>query len=197
MRTNSIKLTDYLLTFSDPIVGAQYRWSANFAPFAPRFWGLIQGALYGLRKKKIKKSYSVSGWITVTAWWFAAADTSANLANIVTAMAIFNNPNYSPQRWHTAMIMWAFILIPVVFNLYFRKVLNTLETMGGILHIVFFIVTIITLTVLAQRSTTDFVFKTLVTGVSGWTNRGVSFGIGLLTVVFPVAGKIYLQLVLK
>jgi hypothetical protein len=30
--------------FSDPLVGAQYRWSANFAPFAPRFWGLIQGA---------------------------------------------------------------------------------------------------------------------------------------------------------
>ena len=27
----------------DPIVGAQYRWSANFAPAAPRFWGLIQG----------------------------------------------------------------------------------------------------------------------------------------------------------
>ena len=27
----------------DPTVGAQYRWSANFAPFAPRFWGLLQG----------------------------------------------------------------------------------------------------------------------------------------------------------
>ena len=85
--------------------------------------------------------------------------------------------------------MWAFIIIPVVFNLYFRKVLNTLETLGAILHIGFFIATIITLTVLAQHSTTDFVFKTLVTGVSGWTNRGASFGIGLLTVVFPVAGK--------
>src|SRR4051794_32116237 len=29
--------------FSDAAVGAQYRWSANFAPAAPRFWGLIQG----------------------------------------------------------------------------------------------------------------------------------------------------------
>ena len=28
---------------SDPMVGAQYRWSANFAPSAPRFWGLLQG----------------------------------------------------------------------------------------------------------------------------------------------------------
>ena len=44
MRINSIALVDHPL-FSDPLVGAQYRWSANFAPFAPRFWGLIQGGL--------------------------------------------------------------------------------------------------------------------------------------------------------
>lgn len=29
--------------FRDPNVGAQYRWSAKFAPAAPRFWGLMQG----------------------------------------------------------------------------------------------------------------------------------------------------------
>lgn len=32
-----------LIVTRDPTVGAQYRWSANFAPFAPRFWGLLQG----------------------------------------------------------------------------------------------------------------------------------------------------------
>jgi len=32
-----------LTSCRDPVIGAQYRWSANFAPFAPRFWGLIQG----------------------------------------------------------------------------------------------------------------------------------------------------------
>jgi len=105
-------------------------------------------------------------------------------------MIIFNNPNYTPATWHLAMIMWAFTIIPLVSNLYFRKVLNTFETIGGILHVVFFIVSIITLTALAQRSTIDFVFKTIVTGVSGWTNPGISFGIGLLTVVFPLAGEI-------
>jgi hypothetical protein len=52
---------------------------------------------------------------------------------------------------------------------------------GGILHILLFIVTITTLAAMAQHSTTGFVFKTLVTGVSGWTNPGISFGIGLLT----------------
>jgi len=140
------------------------------------------------------ESYFTSGWITVSAWLFAAATGPAILANILSALIIFNNPNYNPAGWHIGMIMWVFILIPLVFNLYLRKVLNTFETIGGILHVVFFIVSIITLTTLAQRSTTGFVFKTLVTGVSGWTNPGVSFGIGLLTVVFPVAGKIGMQL---
>lgn len=27
-----------------PVAGAQYHWSADLAPFAPAFWGLIQGA---------------------------------------------------------------------------------------------------------------------------------------------------------
>jgi choline transport protein len=87
------------------------------------------------------------------------------------------------------MFMWAFILIPLVANIYFRKILNFFETLGGILHVVVFIVSIITLAVMARHSTTDFVFKTLLTGVSGWTNPGVSFGIGLLSVAY-VQGKI-------
>lgn len=134
----------------------------------------------------------MSGWITVSAWLFAAASGPANLANIVSAIIIFNNPDYNPARWHTALIMWGFILVPLIFNLYFRKLLNIMETTGGILHVVFFIVNIITLAVLARRSSVDFVFKTLVTGVSGWTNPGISFCLGLLTVVFPVAGKIHM-----
>ncbi len=121
---------------------------------------------------------------------FTAAGATASLANQLSALIIFNHPNYNQQSWHMAFFMWAFILIPLVFNLFFRKLLNTLETVGAVLHVVFFISTIVTLTVLAQRSTTDFVFKTIVTDVSGWTNPGVSFGIGLLTVALPLAGEI-------
>jgi choline transport protein len=134
------------------------------------------------------ESYSTSGWLTISAWCFSTAASPANLTNMISALVIFNNPNYNPVAWHMALIMWAFILIPLVANLYFRRMLNTFETIGGILHFAFFIVSVVTLATLAQHSTADFVFKTLVTGVSGWTNPGVCFGIGLLTVVFPVAG---------
>ena len=77
---------------------------------------------------------------------------------------------------------------PLCVNLWFRQLLNTFELLGGLLHIIFFIASIITLVVLAQRSTPDFVFNTLTTGQSGWTNPGVSWGLGLLTVTFAVSG---------
>ena len=32
-----------LIGSRDPVVGAQYRWSAAFAPANPAFWGLFQG----------------------------------------------------------------------------------------------------------------------------------------------------------
>jgi len=61
--------------------------------------------------------------------------------------------------------------------LWFRQLLNTFELLGRLLHIVFFIASIITLAVLAQRSSLDFVFNTLTTGHSGWTNPGVGWAL--------------------
>lgn len=154
----------------DPTVGAQYRWSANLAPKAKRFWGLLQG------------------WITTAAWCFACGGPPSILANIITSLAAFNNANYVPERWHTCCIMIATMIVPFVFNLWFRKLLDALEITGGILHIVLFIVIIVVLIVFGPRSDPDFVFKTLIKDVSGWNNAGVSWGLGLLTVTFSVTG---------
>lgn len=87
--------------------------------------------------------------------------------------------------------MWLFILAPLIGNLWFKKVLNVMETAGGIIHVVFFIVSIITLAALARRSTNEFVFDTLINNASGWTNSGVAFGIGLLPVALGPVGKIF------
>ncbi|KAF2849473.1 amino acid transporter [Plenodomus tracheiphilus IPT5] len=154
----------------DPTVGAQYRWSANLAPAAPRFWGLLQG------------------WITVAAWCFTCSGPPSILANIVTALAIFNNEDYVPQRWHTSLIMIAGMTIPFFFNLWFRKLVNYFETMGGILHVCLFIVFIVVFSVFGTRSDPEFVFQTLVWEESGWDNKGVSWGLGLLSMSFSVAG---------
>ena len=128
------------------------------------------------------------GWLTVFAWVVNCAGPPAIIANIITALAVFNYETYQLKSWHTMLIMWGLILVPFVFNLWFRQLLNTFELVGGLLHIIFFISSIITLVVLARRSTADFVFNTLTTGQSGWNNPGVSWGLGLLTVTFAVSG---------
>jgi len=85
--------------------------------------------------------------------------------------------------------MIATMIVPFIFNLWFRKVLDTFEMAGGILHIVLFIVFIVVLIVFGPKSDPDFVFKTLISDASGWNNSGVSWGLGLLTVTFSVTGR--------
>ena len=84
--------------------------------------------------------------------------------------------------------MWAFLLLAMFINLYLRIILNVGETLGGVFHVLFFIAIIIIMTTLGERTSTKFVFQTLTTGISGWTNPGVCFNIGLLSAIGPLAG---------
>jgi choline transport protein len=59
---------------------------------------------------------------------------------------------------------------------------------GGILHIVLFIVFIVILIVYGPRNDSEFVFKTLTSDLSGWNSPGVSWGLGLLSMTFSVTG---------
>ncbi|KAL5117829.1 hypothetical protein ACEQ8H_004303 [Pleosporales sp. CAS-2024a] len=154
----------------DPTVGAQYRWSANLAPAAPRLWGLLQG------------------WITTAAWCFACSGPPSILANMVTSMAVFNYEDYTPERWHTSLIMIAIMLVPFISNLWFRKVMDAFEMIGGVLHICLFVVFIVLLIVFGPRSDPEFVFQTLTYKESGWNNPGISWGLGLLSMTFSVTG---------
>ncbi|KAL8696781.1 MAG: hypothetical protein Q9201_007479 [Fulgogasparrea decipioides] len=153
---------------TDPVVGAQYRWSAQFAPTSPRFWGLFQG------------------WMTVFAWITTSAASLAYLAFGAQALIALNNPSYTPQAWHTTLLMCAFIIPPVAANLWFKRIINWMETVGAIGHGAFWVVTMIALGVAGSRSSNTFVWGTLTNDRSGWTQPGVAFGIGLLPIAFPI-----------
>lgn len=152
----------------DPTVGAQYRWSARFASFAPEFWGFIQG------------------WITVIAWICSCAGAFSFMSNTLSGLIIFNSPSYEPKAWHSTVFLIAFLIVPLVLNLYLRKIINYLETIGGIFHVVFFVAIVATLCTLAKRSTPEYVFMTLHTD-AGWENPGVAFSIGMLAVAYPIS----------
>ena len=123
------------------------------------------------------------------AWITATAAGVAHLGYMVQSLVIFNYETYSPKRWHATLMMWGFILGPVIWNFWSRKVLNNVEIVGGICHVLFLIIIIIVLAVLAQHSSSEYVFKTLTHDQSGWTNPAVCWGIGLMTVTFPLTGK--------
>ncbi|KAA8624967.1 hypothetical protein TUN199_09426 [Pyrenophora tritici-repentis] len=152
----------------DPTVGAQYRWSARFAPFAPEFWGFIQG------------------WITVIAWVCSCAGAFSFMSNTLSGLIIFNSPSYEPQPWHSTVFLIAFLVVPLVLNLYLRQIINYLETVGGIFHVVLFVAVVMTLCTLAKHSTPTYVFKTLHTD-AGWVNPRVAFSIGMLATAYPIS----------
>lgn len=168
---NTASGSSLLTTVRDPVVGAQYRWSAAFAPSNPEFWGLFQG------------------WITVLGWVTTSAAVPILLANVVTGLAVFNNESYVVKPWHTTLLMWAFIVLCVVPNFWCRKLFNTFEVIGAICHFVMFIASIIIFATLGKWGPSSFVFDTLIHDVSGWANPAVCWGIGLMTLAFPLSGK--------
>lgn len=157
----------------NPTVGAQYRWTSMFAPpgvMSRAFWGLLQG------------------WVTVFAWMATCAQPAFILATLLQGIVVLDSDTYAPERWHGTLIAWGLFAIPVFVNVFARKVLPTVEVVGAITHITFFIVFVVTLCVLAPRHSSEFVFTTNVFGLSGWQNTGVQWCIGLLSAVFPVGG---------
>ena len=122
------------------------------------------------------------------AWCFACSGPPSLLSNIVTSLAIFNNGDYVPERWHTSLIMIATLIVPFAFNLWFRKILNVIEITGGVLHICLFVIFVVILIVFGSRNSDDFVFKTLIWDLSGWNSKGVSFGLGMLPATFSLTG---------
>ncbi|KAF2092459.1 amino acid transporter [Rhizodiscina lignyota] len=156
----------------DPAVGAQYRWAARYAPrsMKPQFWGFMQG------------------WLTVLAWIASCALTPFTLGTMLQGLIEFNYPDYAPKPWHGTLLMWVFIVLPVFWNFFARRLLVALEITGGIFHFIFFLATVVTLGVLVPRNSNDFVWNTSVSGLSGWNNSGVTFCLGLLSPAFAVAG---------
>ncbi|OAL04670.1 hypothetical protein IQ06DRAFT_313825 [Phaeosphaeriaceae sp. SRC1lsM3a] len=84
--------------------------------------------------------------------------------------------------------MWALTLCPFIGNFWLPRFINIMETSGAICHVVFFLASIITLAAKAEKSSIDYVFNTLTHDISGWENPTVAWGLGLLTVTYPLTG---------
>lgn len=154
-----------------PISGAQYHWTYMFAP-----------------KKSAAFITWMQGWITVFAWQATATSVVFLGAIQIQALMVLNYPDYTYERWHGTLLMWAIMLLMFVINVWGIRLLPVIELIGGICHVVFFIVLLITLVVLAPQRPASFVFTKFLNN-GGWPSDGVSFCVGLLTAVYSLSGQ--------
>lgn len=103
---------------------------------------------------------------------------------------VFNfSDSYTLQRWHGTLLMWAITLVILIINIWGIKLLPAIGVTVGICHVVFFVALVIPLLVLAPKSSPEFVFTTLINDQSGWTNPGITWCLGLLTVTWCFVGR--------
>lgn len=57
--------------------------------------------------------------------------------------------------------MWAITIVPFIGNFWFKKILKPIEAIGAFLHITFFVASIITLVILAEHSSVQYVFQVI------------------------------------
>ena len=127
--------------------------------------------------------------MTVLAWIAGVAVAPFFVSTQITGLLVLNYPNYVHQRWHDTLLMWAIVLVPLLSNIWGRRLLAPLEVLGGIFHIVMYPIMLIVIICLGTRNTSDFVWKTKVHDLSGWSNYGIAFSLGLISSVFPLGGK--------
>ncbi|KAE8350881.1 amino acid transporter [Aspergillus coremiiformis] len=153
-----------------PTAGAQYHWTYILAPGYRRFFSFFQG------------------WVTVFSWAALVCIAPFIIGNQIKGMVVLSHPDYDQQRWHGAVLMWAILLVPIVINIFARRLLPIVEVVAGVMHCVFLPVTIAVLLLVAPRHPDAFVWNTFVSGLSGWKDPGVVFSVGLLGVIAPFAG---------
>lgn len=129
-----------------------------------------------------------TGWLTA----FTRIATSAGVAYIagttIQGLVILNHASYIPQRWHTTMIYWAVTLFSAMVNILGVRVFPYIETLALVLYVFCFFALLVPLVYLAPQSSSAFVFQT-VENSGGWSNRGISWCIGLITSTYSMTGK--------
>ena len=106
----------------------------------------------------------------------------------IQAVAVLNNSDYVPERWHCTLLIWALMFLMYIVNIRGFGLLPFVEVVGGVFHVAFFICISVALLVLAEKNSARFVFTSFA-NEGGWSSNGVSWCVGLLTVVWPFVGK--------
>lgn len=170
-----------------PISGAQYHWTYMFAPTG---WKVFLSFMQG--KKAVEATYDsidwCTGWTTVFAWQATITSLTFLTAGQLQGIVVFSDLAYTPERWHTTLIMWLVVLVAWIQNVWGVRLLPTLELFAGGFHVLMFFVFSIVMLVMGRNASADFVFTGFI-NETGWDNSTVAWFIGLLPSIWCVIGK--------
>ena len=153
-----------------PIAGAQYHWTWHLAP------------------PKYRRSITwMQGWMTWFSWISILASVNV-AANITTTLIVMSYPQYVLQGWHTVLIMWSYMLVLSLLNMYAFWIIPWMELLASLLHVVLWIVFAAVLLTLAPRHPAEFVFLEKANG-SSWDSDFVSFNLGIILITWGFVGK--------
>lgn len=144
-----------------PTAGGQYHWVSEFAP--PSCQKFL--------------SYIV-GWLGVLGWQTAAATVSYLSGKQIQGLIKLNNPDYEPKAWHGTMLIWSVLVICLIFNTFFSRLLPLVEGVIVVLHVAGFFAVIIPLWVMSDRSHASGVFTSFEDNMM-WGNLPLAVIIGL------------------
>ncbi|KAA8650323.1 hypothetical protein EYZ11_008184 [Aspergillus tanneri] len=149
-----------------PTSGGQYHWVSEFA--SERYQKFL--------------SY-MTGWMSVLAWQAGAASGSFLTGTIIQGLISVRNPDYSPQRWHGTLFVFAMIAVIYFFNVYAAGWMPRIQNVLLALHILCWVVVIVVLWAMAPRQPAKAVFTEFST-LAGWDNVGVALMIGQISAIY-------------
>ncbi|EMC93285.1 hypothetical protein BAUCODRAFT_235090 [Baudoinia panamericana UAMH 10762] len=154
-----------------PTAGGQYHYVSEFAP------------------PSLQKSLSyVVGWCCCLGWICGIPACGLQLAGLVQAMVLLTFPDADVSTlWQTTLLVSAFVLLTVGFNIYFAHHLPLAEGIVLFLHVFAFFAFLLTLWIMAPHASAKQVFFTFNDG-GGWGNVGLSCLVGLATPIWCFIG---------
>ncbi|KAI4129166.1 MAG: hypothetical protein LQ341_006596, partial [Variospora aurantia] len=132
-------------------------------------------------------AYESKGWLLAIGWQGAIVGLSFVAGTIVQGLITLNNPNYVPQQWHGTLLVIAAVVIAVAINVFLSKTLPIAEWFILILHVVGLFAIIIPILAMAPKNSARVALLDI-TNSGGWSTKGTSFMIGLLTALSSMMG---------
>ncbi|KAK3699702.1 hypothetical protein LTR37_016307 [Vermiconidia calcicola] len=153
-----------------PIAGVQYHFTWELAP--PQHRRFLTW---------------VQGWITWFSWVALLAGITNIAANVTTTIVAASYPGYTVQSWQTILVMYAYLIVLGLLNMYGFFLIPWIEFLAGLLHVILWIVFAAVLLTLAPRHSSHFVWLEKA-NLSGWESDFVSFNLGLVLITWGFVG---------